>query len=112
MAPLQGIEDIVPDTFSLVNQESGGAALLVMDALDKAGDIAGAAEHKAAGRGTHLASHCQPAKNLMPWNRVRLAKNWLVTWSQVADMYMRRALGKLYNVQSAATGKRTEVLPL
>ena len=33
-------------------------------------------------------------------------------WSQVADMYMRRAFGKLYRVQRVAVGKRTLVLPL
>jgi hypothetical protein len=40
MASLQGVEDVVSDAFSLVNQEPGRTPVLVMNALDKAGNIA------------------------------------------------------------------------
>jgi hypothetical protein len=61
MTSLEGVEDVVSDAFRLVNQEPGRTGVLIMDTLDKAGDIAGAAEQKAAGRCAHLAFQPLPA---------------------------------------------------
>src|SRR6202035_3012202 len=54
---------------------------------------------------TSLSKHCQPANIRRSRNRSRPAKNLLVSCRQVADMYMSRALGKLYKVHRARDRK-------
>jgi hypothetical protein len=84
-----------------------------MDALDETGDVAGTAIQKTATRCPHLALQPLPAgKHPTLSKPLKTGKNLLVTCRQVADMYMSRALGKLYKVHRAATVKTTEVLPL
>jgi hypothetical protein len=109
----EGIQDVVPDALGFVDEEPGGAPVLVVDASTKPATSLERPNMKPpAGVRTSLSSHDQPTKRRCPWKRERLAKNWLVTWSQVALMYMRRARGKLYRVQRAQVGKRTLVLPV
>ena len=43
MASLKRVQNFISDAFSFVNQEHGRTPLLVMDALDETGDVAGPA---------------------------------------------------------------------
>ena len=50
MASLKRVQNFISDAFSFVNQEPGRTPVLVMDALDETGDVAGTAIQKTATR--------------------------------------------------------------
>jgi len=61
MASLKRVQNFISDAFSFVNQEPGRTPVLVMDALDETGDVAGTAIQKTATRCPHLALQTLPA---------------------------------------------------
>jgi hypothetical protein len=61
MASLKRVQNFISDAFSFVNQEPGRTPVLVMDALDETGDVAGTAIQKTATRCPHLVLQPLPA---------------------------------------------------
>jgi hypothetical protein len=113
MASLKRVQNFISDAFSFVNQEPRRTPVLVMDALDETGDVAGTAIQKTATRCPHLALQPLPAGNHPTFSKpLKTGKKLVGHLQLVADMYMSRALRKLYNVHRAATVKTTEVLQL
>ena len=55
MASLKSVQNLISDAFSLINQKPGRTPVLIMDALDETGDVAGTAIQKTATRCPHLA---------------------------------------------------------